>query len=184
MTENDFHSKYSYKRTKEKNCEYLDISITIPSITSDPIVSKDNDERYLKYYWTEQLDKAKAFYFEGDYNIKLGQVYSLSSVQNMLGPLYILGSYTLFKWYTRGQIIKTNPLLANLKLRLKGSLKVFLFPVLPLVLIGNFLFNAQIDRLYNYQLQDLLGLSDKEEKEYETYANFVIKYENLFKNFN
>jgi hypothetical protein len=181
MSESKFHEKYSYKRTKDRKGEYLDITIAVPSPPSQPIVSKEKDEKYVKLYWSEQLDKAKAFDFEGDYNLKLGQLYSLISVQNILAPVYIIGTYMLYKRYTKGKVLKTNPLIANLKYRFIGLLKLCLFPLLPMAFIGQAMLNAQTHSIVSYQTEDLLG-SSADDKAYEEYVNFQYDYERGFKN--
>ena len=181
MSESKFHEKYSYKKTKDKKGEYLDISISVPPLLSQHIVSKEKDEKYVKLYWSEQLDRAKAFDFEGDYNLKLGQLYSLTSLQTILAPAYIIGIYMLYKRYTRGKVLKTNPMITNIKYRSIGLLKLCLFPLLPMSIIGQMMLNAQTNSIVAYQTEDLLGLS-ADDKTYEEYVNFQYDYEKGFKN--
>lgn len=180
MSDDSFLAKYSFIKTKDKKGEYLDISISVPPLPQQAFISKEKDESFLKLFWTEQLDKSKAFYFEGDYNLNLGQLYSVATLQNMLGPVYFLGTILMYKKYSRGQIIKTNPLILNLKARVKGILKTLLFPVIPIMFLNNMLINIQIERTVKYQSEDLLGINNPDDKGYEEYANFQYNYQNSF----
>ena len=87
----------------------------------------------------------------------------------------------LYKRYLRGKLLKTNPLITNIKHRSIGLLKLCLFPLLPMSFIGQMMLNAQTNSIVAYQTEDLLGLST-DDKTYEEYVNFQYDYEKEFKN--
>ena len=75
MSDNKFYQKYSYKKTKDKKGEYLDISIAVPALPTEPLISKEKDENLM------DIDaEVKHPNMKGEFeNIKTdGEIYSIA----------------------------------------------------------------------------------------------------------